>query len=593
MKGNGGLGQQLENEPEALLAEAISEELEDSSPSGGSKKRMSQADILIEAAIDAGIQLFHTPRHESFAVLPVKEHLENWPVRSKVVRLWLTFLFLEATNKAPNREALQSALNALDAEAAMKGPEQLVHLRTAWHEGSLYYDLADATWRSVKIGSDGWCVVEQAPVSFRRYAQTAAQVEPSEGGTLATLWDFLNVPEERDRRLLEAWIVTGLIPDIPRPILAFHGDQGSAKSTMCKILAQIIDPSEVPLLKAKDEGELIQGLHHRFAAILDNVSHIPDWMSDLLCRAVTGEGFTKRQLYTDEDDILFAFRRLLMLNGIGVAISRADLLDRTLIIGIDRISNDKRKNERDLWADFAQVRPIILGAVFDRLSIAIAHYSQVSVSDLPRMADFATWSMAASGDPEQFLADFAVNIDRQNEEAIAESSVATVLMSFLDAQGCGWSGLPNELHTVLKVKAEEMKIPAREFPKNPAWLTKRLKEVRPNLLALGWKIEFPRTHGIRRVMITRTNPDNTVPLDSTVPIVTQSHNGAVTVEASGDGKSDKNDTFQDLQGDFDGSAFEYAGKPPCEICTAEMIKSGNRWNCPNGCVPWEEVMESE
>src|SRR5262245_13607453 len=266
--------------------------------------KKSQADILVGLAADSGAWLFHTPLSEPFISYPIGDHRENWPVRSKATRRWLTSRFYAATKKAASTEAMQSALNVLEAKAVYEGRTEPVHIRTAWHNHALYYDLADAQWESVRIDGNGWRIVSEPPVRFRRYMHTGAQVEPKEGGNITRLWDFLNVRDGRDRRLIEGWIIAGLIPDIPRPILNLHGDQGSAKSTLCRLLSNLIDPSQAPLLKTKDEADLVQGLAHRFCAILDNVSTLPDWLSDLLCRAVTGEGFTKRQLYTDEDDVM-------------------------------------------------------------------------------------------------------------------------------------------------------------------------------------------------------------------------------------------------------------------------------------------------
>ena len=392
---------------------------------GKKEKQKSQADILLELVSASEADFFHTAINEPFVVFPINEHREIWPVRSRATRRWLTKIFYRHTGKAPSSEPMQNVLGVLDAKATYDGEEKEVHLRTAWHEGAIYYDLADQAWRVVRVNRSGWKVVNESPVYFRRYDQTAAQVLPQHDGSLDELWKFINVSDNRDRRLIKAWLVVGLIPDIPRPIFIVHGDQGAAKTTACEIATKILDPGESSTLKAKDEAEFVQGLAHNYAATLENVSHIPNWLSDLLCRAVTGEGFSKRQLYTDDEDIIFKFRRLLMLNGIGVAISKPDLLDRSLLIGVERISDDTRKDEKELWRNFEDHRPKLLGAVFDSLAGAIREYDHLKTSRLPRMADFAKWAMAAAAGrgekAEEFLEDYKVNVGRQNEEAISES----------------------------------------------------------------------------------------------------------------------------------------------------------------------------
>jgi hypothetical protein len=236
---------------------------------------------------------------------------------------------------------------------------------------------------------------------------------------------------------------------------------------------------------------------------LDNVSNLPAWLSDLLCCAITGDGFTKRQLFTDDDDVIYSYQRALMFNGINVAISKPDLLDRSLLIQLERPADSERKKEKVLWTQFNAAKPAILGAIFDRLSHAIANYENVNATELPRMADFAQWAMAASGDVDQFMDDYRVNVSRQNSEAVAESVVATVLLDWLNKGSSEWSGQPHELHAVLKAHLSDVQINEKLFPSTPAALGKKLREIRPNLLALGWKIVFADKERPRMIRISR------------------------------------------------------------------------------------------
>jgi hypothetical protein len=427
--------------------------------------KMSQADMLIQLAADSGARFFHTPTKEPFIVVPVSGHWENWPVRNKATKLWLSRLYYKVTGKGPNSEAMQTAIRVLESIAVFDGAEEDAHIRCAWHNDALYYDLAEPLWRCVRIDRTGWEIISDPPVKFRRYANTLPQSLPAHGGSIATIWDFINVAEDTaDRRLVEAWLTAGFIPDIPRPLLVFHGDQGSAKSNACKLLLALVDPSPNPCVRTKDAGELAQALAHRFAGIFDNVSTLSDWLSDFMCSAITGDGYQKRQLYTDDDDVIYAYKRLLLFNGINIAISRADLLDRSLLIGIERIADSDRKDEDQLWAEFYQKRPAIMGALFTRLSGAIRERGNLKTRRLPRMADFAKWAMAAQAgegkNPTQFLTDYQINIGRQNEEAVSESVVATVLLAWLEGIVADqWMGEPHKLHAELKAKSEAMNIP--------------------------------------------------------------------------------------------------------------------------------------
>ena len=469
-------------------------------PADSGKKRESQADILLRMTIESGAKLFHTATGETYISFPVSNHIENWPINSNATRQWLRRGYFLTTRKAPNNDSLQTVVEMLKSLAQIEGETLAVHLRAGWHDGALYYDLADKDWRSVRIDALGWKIIKEPPIKFRRYTNTLSQDEPSAEGDISTIWNFLNIKNDEDRRLVEAWLVTAFIPDIPRPMLVSYGDQGAAKSTTCKMLLALVDPSATPCLRTKDSGEMVQALAHRFATVLDNVSTLPGWLSDLLCCAITGDGFTKRQLFTDDDDIIYSYQRALLFNGINVAISKPDLLDRCLLIQLERPPNSKRRKEADLWRDFYAVRPVILGGIFDRLSNAIANYKDIRSADLPRMADFAQWAMAATGDVEQFVADYKVNVSRQNSEAVTESVVATVLLDWLQNR-TAWSGQPHELHATLKDHLSTVHINEKEFPSTPAALGKKLREIRPNLIALGWNVRFADKERPRKIYI--------------------------------------------------------------------------------------------
>ena len=123
---------------------------------------------------------------------------ETWPVRSKATRLWLTKLYFDFADAAPNSEALQAALNVLGAKAQFEGPELPVYLRVGEHDDRLYLDLCDRDWRAVEIGPDGWRVIVNPPIRFRRTAGMLPLPQPEPGGSIANLRPFLNVRPKTD-----------------------------------------------------------------------------------------------------------------------------------------------------------------------------------------------------------------------------------------------------------------------------------------------------------------------------------------------------------------------------------------------------------
>jgi hypothetical protein len=113
-------------------------------------------------------ELFYTPAGAAYADIPLTDHRETWPIRSKRFRSWLPRCHYEATGEAASPAAIRSALDLLEARAQFDGPERVFHIRTAAYAGQIYLDLADEHWRAVKIGPDGWQVIGSPPVRFRR-----------------------------------------------------------------------------------------------------------------------------------------------------------------------------------------------------------------------------------------------------------------------------------------------------------------------------------------------------------------------------------------------------------------------------------------
>src|SRR6185436_14733598 len=99
----------------------------------------------------------------------------------------------------------------------------------------------------------------------------------------------------------------------------------------------------------------------------DNISTIRDSISDQLCRAVSGSGSSKRALYTDDDDIIHTFKRIVGFNGINLGATKPDLLDRGLIIELERIDETRQLKPEDLMKQFEELRPQLLGYIFDIL----------------------------------------------------------------------------------------------------------------------------------------------------------------------------------------------------------------------------------
>ena len=162
------------------------------------KARKSQADILIALAKKNGASLFRTPDGDGYADIVVNGHRETWPLRSSGFRKWLRRIYFFELEAAPNKDALEAAVETLDAEAQFScDTMHPVELRVAYHDGKIYYDLCNDRWEVVEITATNWKIVIDAPVQFRRTSTSRPQVTPVKGGKLEDLRSFLNLKNNK------------------------------------------------------------------------------------------------------------------------------------------------------------------------------------------------------------------------------------------------------------------------------------------------------------------------------------------------------------------------------------------------------------
>ena len=163
---------------------------------------------------------------------------------------------------------------------------------------------------------------------------------PLRGGSIETLAPFLNLASDNDFVLVVAWLFGALRAGGPFPVLAIAGEQGSAKTVLSKLLRALIDPNVAPVRALpRDERELFIAAGNGHVLAFDNLSGLPHWLSDALCRLASGGAFSTRRLFSDQDEILFAAARPIILNGIEEVITRPDLADRAILRRSHRLPN--------------------------------------------------------------------------------------------------------------------------------------------------------------------------------------------------------------------------------------------------------------
>lgn len=520
--------------------------------SEGKKERVSQSTMLVSITEKSDIELFHDEYQEPYVRYEQDDCIQYFKIRSRNFKRWISNEYWKLYGHVPNNEALNSALNTIEGKACFEGSEYKLENRIAFKDNELYYDLGN--WTAVRVNKEGWNILSEPPILFRSYNHQKRQIEPDSnvlGDELSTLEDFMilvNIKDPAQKLLFLVSLHCMFLPHIPRPIIVLHGDQGTAKTTTSTIIKELVDPSNLKNLRiGHSYAEFIQQSSHHYLLPLDNLTTLPGWMSDALCRLVTGEGFSKRELYTDDDDMIYSMRRCIILNGINLVPSKPDLLDRSLIFELDAISKNDRIDEKSFWEEFNEIKPRVLGAIFSNLSKAINIHPKINLRSKPRMADFARWGAAIAEvlghTSHQFIDAYEKNISIQNTEALEASPIAKVVFNFMETQS-EWSGSATDLYEKLDHIAESLNVDKRNnrYPNDPNWLWRRLKEVKPNLAAQGIMIEKD-DRDRSRGRIIRLIKDNKVYVDGLQNVL---ENG-VRADLVSEGQNDSNDTsFLDL-----------------------------------------------
>lgn len=461
-----------------------------------SAEKRAPAKVMLEILEKLDVKTFLNENNITCVEFPIKDYTEVHKIDSSDFKCWAANTYIEFTDKTIKKDAMNEVLSIMNARTRFSDvPSQTIHIRVAECDGDFWYDLSNANRTAVKVTPDGWNIEKPMP-KFYRYSHQSPQITPTDGGRIEDLFQLINL--NNYRTLFLCWLVSCFVPDIPHPMPIIYGEKGAAKSTSCILLKKLIDPSALETLSlSKDERSLIVSLQKHYYLPFDNVSVISNDISDTLCRAITGGAIQQRKLYTNDDDCIFTFKRCLTINGINNVANRSDLLDRSLMFELSRVSEENRVEAQKVYKEFEKKRPYLLGAIFNLLSAAMKIFPTVQLDKLPRMADFCRWGYAigeALGNKgDVFLSEYHDNQSIQNQEAINADSVAYLVVNFMESKHT-WTGMFSDLFKQLKELAESlgMNTTSKILPQAPNHLSRRIKAVKSNLEDVGITFEIEK-----------------------------------------------------------------------------------------------------
>lgn len=451
------------------------------------EKKPTQATLLIEMA-DRQVDVVAGDDGKTYAVRRGGPAVAFPLLRKDGLRAMLARQYYAEHRSVPSQSALTDAISVLEGRAMDQTPRD-IHLRLATHRTEtgeqVVIDLGTPDGRCVIAGPEGWHVSQRSPLLFRRTRLTSPMPDPGEAGHteagLSALRGLLNV-DEPAFRLIVGWLVAGMMPDIPHPILAAKGEQGTGKSTALEMLINLVDPSPAPLRSLpKDIKTWSTVASASWGVCLDNVSVIPAWLSDTLCKAVTGDALVDRALYSDDDVSVLSFRRLLALTSIDTGALASDLSERMLSVEFLPIKGDQRRTNSEVKQVFTRSAPNIRAALLDLLCQVLAELPTTQLAEMPRMADFARILAALDTVMGWDTLDTYLRASEVTTADLLDAKPFTsAVADFIDQQG-EWTGSVSELLGHITVP----EVRPRSWPVDTTRAAGQLKRDAPVLRSIG------------------------------------------------------------------------------------------------------------
>jgi hypothetical protein len=455
--------------------------------------------------------LFHTLANEAWARVPVGDHVECHAVRSDEFVALLERNYYHRTGDTPARAELAAAVRRFDAQARFDCPIEEVSLRLAGDQRAIIIDLGDDRWRSVAVTASGIHVLDYHPVAFRRSASMLPLPEPNPNRCDLTPLRALHSTFDRDENwaLTLAWMLGCYRPWGSYAVYSVTGEANSGKSSMARVITSIVDPAQTALRSLpNNRRDLTAASRHAQVLSFDNVSAVPGWCSDYLCRLSTRAAEAERRYFTNSGEHFIKIGCPVLLTSIPAVVTAEDLRDRTLVVNFDHLPDEIRQTDMSLARWIKDQGPALFGGLLVALKTGLGRLPSVVPSRKTRMLDHQEWALAcapALGLSEATMTAAHVdNRDRGAVDAVVDSPLGASLIELLEDVPL-WEGTAGSLLRVLEGRVPTNERRGQAWLRSPRALSSALRRLATDLRRTGMRIVFDRRgHAHARIIsITR------------------------------------------------------------------------------------------
>ena len=420
-----------------------------------------------------------------------KCHSENHPLKSPAAEGWIRRTLRNKLNRAPHRNELENYRCELESLAYEQNIRFKTYLRTGEHEDKIYIDIGNADWQAIEIDADGWRIVDQAPIPFRRNAHMGELPMPKKNGSLEVLKDFACFRTREDFLLYASFLICSFHPSGPYFHLMLVGEKGSAKSSLARLTQTLLHPSSSSSKGLpKDEDNLVIDAYHNRFVMIDNENDLGKWVPNALCRLATGTGIGNRTQYTNRDQMAFSVARPCIITAHIIPSKQEDLIERCLIAKLN--CPKTYLTERNLKMKLEKNAGKILGAILNIISISLKHAQDLVPEslNLHRMADASYFIACAAQEIGWDSIDEFLNVLNSHQATALASPWATddalkFAVINVMAERDILENTPSNILEALKQVAQN----PFSLPKDAANLTKRLNKLSNYFVQNGLHIE--------------------------------------------------------------------------------------------------------
>jgi hypothetical protein len=400
----------------------------------------------------------------------------------------------------------QNAIKTLHAEILHSGiPARPVFNRCAFVDGIIYYNLQDNDGTIIRITKDTIEEVEKdesMPI-FIKTNRTEASIQPRPNySNTEALNDFVTLCRIQgdDQIIFKSHVIAQFLNNIPIPIDIYHGEQGSAKTSVSSAVKSIVDPEGENAMSLPDKiDDIVIMMMSREKIVFDNCENFTKDISQFLCKSVTGTTYGKRELFTTSDEFSVMLKEKISLNGIAPNINQPDLLERSIFYELKRIDKRERITDDDFKTESEKLKPCVLGCVFSTLQKAMIIYDDVKKEltgkSLPRMASFAVWgesiSRSLGNEDKKFIDRYNEKLDVSSLSLQEDYPMIQPLVKYIE--GISEEELKRGHEETLKILFDKVIValgPARDerLPANTKSFGKELKQLAPMIRNLDYEV---------------------------------------------------------------------------------------------------------